>query len=259
MEITAYEAQRATLVALLLASGLLAGELWSIRSEFADGGILDPRLSFRGHRKPWRARVSRRIPELSVALTVLLAGSLAAWESPAARAAGGFGSLATASILYVTFGPGRDGSDDMTWIVAFMAGAALAVNRDWATQAALVGIAGTAMIAYSVAGFAKLAGRRWRSGSALESILKTNTYGSASAGRLISKHRTFGRLAGYTVIAVELLVPCSVLVGGWVLVSALALAFIFHLGVGATMGLNRFTLAFAATYPSLIWLSGNLA
>lgn len=259
-EISAHEAELATLVLVTVASGLVAAELWSIRFDFRAGGILDPRLLNRGGRRAWGARLSRTIPELALAQAALLAGSLAAWQlTGVIRLAPAAGSLATATLLYVALRYGRDGSDDMLLIVVFMLSVALVVRRDWAVQAALVGIAGMSMIAYAASGAAKLAGRSWRDGTALAVVLRSETYGLPLAGRLASEHRIVSRLAGYAVIAVELLVPAAVVLGGWPLAGALAMAAAFHVGVGAVMGLNRFTPAFLATYPALIWLSDELA
>ena len=258
--ISAHGAELATLVLVTAASGLVAAELWSIRFEFRAGRGLDPGLLSRDGRHAWRARRSSVIPELALAQTVLLAGSLAAWELPGiVRAVAAAGSLVTAALLYTTLRYGRDGSDDMLLIVVFMLSVALVVRQDWAVQAALVGIAGLAMIAYAASGAGKLAGSSWRDGTAMAVVLRSETYGSPLAGRLASEHRTLTRLAGYAVIAVELLVPVAVVLGGWPLVGALALAAGFHVGVGAVMGLNRFTPAFIATYPALIWLADELA
>jgi hypothetical protein len=145
-----------------------------------------------------------------------------------------------------------DGSDQMTVIV--LAGLIIAGGPfDARTRlAGYVLIAGQAILSYVTAGVAKAISPTWRQGEALPLILRTATYGTHQFARWCADRTGVARALCWATILFEVLFPFAVLAPMPIFIAALASGVLFHTGIAMLMGLNVFTWAFVATYPSLI-------
>jgi hypothetical protein len=150
---------------------------------------------------------------------------------------------------------GRDGSEQMNAVsLAGLAGACLDLDG-WGPQLGLGFIGAQLLLAYWVAGIAKLGGAPWRTGDAVGRILVTNTFGYPPLGRFLLRHPPLNRVAGWSVIVAELAFPVLIFLEGWPGVAALAGGIAFHAAGAVFMGLNGFLLSFVAAYPAVWWLA----
>lgn len=147
-------------------------------------------------------------------------------------------------------GFGLDGSDQMQTII--WAGLAMAGASP---QAGLFLIAGQALLAYWIAGLAKLAGPSWRTGAAPANIATTVAHGSARGAVLLGH---FSGAAAFATIAFEVVGPFLVFTGFWGGLIFVTCAAAFHLAIAAAMGLNNFVWAFGAALPPVLWLADCL-
>jgi hypothetical protein len=142
----------------------------------------------------------------------------------------------------------------MAWILTITA--AIAFSFDGSTTAvriALGFIAAQLCLAYGASGVAKLFGRPWRSGTAVQGILHT-TFGHAGMARSgVDRWPSAGKALTWFVIAFEIVFPVGILLGGWIALVALATAAIFQASIAVSMGLNRFALWFLAAFPATAW------
>jgi hypothetical protein len=162
-----------------------------------------------------------------------------------------FGFLLLSSLLISLRWRGsfNGGSDFMTLVV--LTGLLAA---QWKPEAGLWYIALQTVNSYFVAGVVKLRTASWRSGKALAGFAQTTIYDSPGAAAIFVRHPALARAASWVVIALECAfplalagpLPCAILLGGM---------FAFHLGNVHVFGLNRFALAWAATYPALFYCS----
>jgi hypothetical protein len=147
------------------------------------------------------------------------------------------------------------GSDFMTLVVLTALTVATALpDRPLVTAGALLYIALQACNSYVVAGVVKLRSARWRDGTALPAFLTGAVHDPRRLLAICARAPWLARLAGWSVIALELSFPlalvspriCAVLVG---------IALAFHAGNVHAFGLHRFLWAWAATYPALFYAS----
>lgn len=167
--------------------------------------------------------------------------------------------LASRMLFFARNQYGHDGSDQM-FLVVFGATtvAWLGSGTDIAT-AAMLYLAGQAMLAYAVAGIAKVVSPVWRGGGALEEILDTVALGWPPLAGFLRRHGRVSRLACAGVVAFECVVPLLVLAGTpWVWLM-LAGGVLLHVGTAFAMGLNNFLWAFCATYPAILLLADRVA
>jgi hypothetical protein len=150
---------------------------------------------------------------------------------------------------------GREGSDDILLIVlvalavATFPGDSATVVRIW-----LGFIACQLILAYFISAAAKLAGEKWRRGTAVAQILSTREYGLGIQSWYSSRAPLFVG-AAWATIAFEFAAPVMLVLGGPFLWPAVVIGISFHLGVAVTMGLNKFVPSFIAAYPAVIWAS----
>ena len=124
-----------------------------------------------------------------------------------------------------------------------------------ALAAALGFVAFRALSEYASAGLTKLGDfRGWVSGRNLVLVFSSGAYGFRHLARVLRRWPTLAGMASVGVIGIEVAVPISILLPAPWTEHALALAFLFHLATGVFMGLNTFALAFAATFPAVLWL-----
>jgi hypothetical protein len=151
---------------------------------------------------------------------------------------------------------GLDGADHM-YTVVFLGLTVFWVMPEGslASLAGLLYIGGQSVLAYLIAGIAKLRGPSWRDGSAIGGIMATKIYGNRRAAALLKGRRGPGQLACWTVIAFEITFVAVLFVDPRTVWVMLAVGVAFHASTAVFMGLNSFFLAFVATYPAVVYLN----
>lgn len=147
------------------------------------------------------------------------------------------------------------GSDYMSLILLLALTVASLSDSSSVKTGALCYIAIQSCISYFRAGLAKFKERDWINGTALPIFTQSGIYGATPALGALFKIRPLGLVLSYGVILFELAFPLALLN------SKLALVFIgggalFHFSNALVFGLNRFFLAWLATYPALYFCSG---
>lgn len=141
------------------------------------------------------------------------------------------------------------GSDFMTIVLLSGLSVSLFAPTSPAFHAGgLLWIALQSVSSYFTAGVAKLRSREWRNGSALRIFLRDSVYGEP---KWLTTLPGQGVLA-WSILAIELLFP-AMLVSSEVAYVLLPLGALFHFANASLFGLNRFLLAWVATYPSLLF------
>lgn len=242
-----------------LAAVLQTLELLALRGALSDGGI-------------WRfATLSAELEQLPYPLRVLSRALL-----PYPRVVGllvlqlalaGFALLCGASwlvlpltlsvlLLLVRFrGSFNGGSDSMLLIgLVCLSIATLGASHAWAARLGLGYLAAQSVMSYFVAGVIKLKEPSWRSGRALSALVGLPKYGAPARVRSLIDKRPLARAGAWLVMLFEVSSPLALLSTRCCL-TYLGLALIFHLANAAILGLNRFVFAWAAAYPSLVYLS----
>jgi hypothetical protein len=246
-----------TAALVALATALSAAELLTLRSEFHEHGLLDPRVltSTRPRSLAGRftvvsmPRVAGAQLVLAVSVLVLLAFDL----SPAVP----FVALATAAVLLRFLLPyGRDGSDELGRLLTIAVAIALLLNDDDdVVRIALVFIAAQLCLSYAASGIAKLFGRPWRSGTAIPAILHTAFGHEGVVRSALDRWPSAGATLTWLVVGSEIAIPIGIVLGDWFAVAALAVAAALHVATAVLMGLNRFTPWFLAAFPATWWAS----
>lgn len=158
--------------------------------------------------------------------------------------------IATRPILRM----GSDGADQMTLLVQ----GSNAISRFApGTTAPEVVVSFQSLhltLSYAVAGWVKLLGQKWRNGTAVEQILRTQSYGSKTVWELVTRYPALGRFATLFTVAWESLFPLVHVLPTRVARPMAGIGIVFHLVNGYAMGLWRFVFAFGALYPSL-WIT----
>lgn len=169
-------------------------------------------------------------------------------------------TLATTSVLlHPRHHYGTDGSDQVSFLVQSVAAVARSSRSPLVADAGLwaVGIQGT--MSYAVSGYAKIAGRTWRQGEALEGVTRTMTYGDEWAWQLTRRFPRTARAMGAGVLALECAAPLAY-AGRGRLARPYALGVTaMHLGIARTMALGRFVPAFLSMHPALLYTARDRA
>ncbi len=181
----------------------------------------------------------------------------------AAMLALGTGGGASAPVLFATSvlvclrwrGAFNGGSDYMTLLVLGALTAAWAFpGQPLVRLGAVLHVGLQCGLSYFIAGVVKLRGRRWRNGTALTEFLAAPRYGVPRSLEALT-HRPFWALAvSWAVILPECAFPAAYLSPS-VCAPFLVAAAAFHLFNVYLFGLNRFFLAWAASWPSVYFLS----
>lgn len=150
---------------------------------------------------------------------------------------------------------GLDGADQMMSIVAVTAAIALIPGQTTAVQfTAMSFLAAQCCLAYFTAGVAKLMSMEWRSGEALQFVVRTKSYGTSWLRPLLDQHRPLRLILAWLVILPEVAFPLAFAAGGGYLQLFLLWGVTFHVLIAFTMRLNTFAIAFPAVYPVLLFL-----
>jgi Vitamin K-dependent gamma-carboxylase len=229
-------------------------ELWSLRRLAADDGvwrwaILRDEVAV--FPRPIRAVLERLLayPVFRVVLALrLVAAPLLAVVPHVAIVAFLFATSILVALRWR--GSFNGGSDFMTLIVL----SALTVAKAYppVAWACLWYIALQACNSYFLAGVAKLRTANWRSGRALAGFAQTTVFGSPGLAGPFVTYPWLARAASWCVIGLECLFPLSLLHPTLAL-AFMGMAMAFHLGNAQVFGLNRFVLAWAATYPAVLY------
>lgn len=247
---------------LAAVSHLIASlEYLAAPADRAPGGLNDwtvQRDAFIG-----RSRLSRVVldgisaREATTALHVarVIAACTVLAPTPAVARWCGDGALALSSaMLHPRQQYGSDGADQAAFVVQTAATIARSGRgRAEVTDACLWFVAMQSVLSYTASGWLKLTSPTWRNGQALPGVLRTVTFGDRTVWRMVQSHRRSARLAGSAVLAAECLFPLVYARRGRIAPTAVAAMGAFHLFNARVMGLNRFTCAFASTYPALLY------
>jgi hypothetical protein len=246
------------------AGGLLSAlELLPIYRVFQDGGLLS-----------WKvARLRRR---RAVQPVLSLGGSIFAWPGMlgvlSARIASALACIVCASLgpvpapllaVYVVIGCllilrtplAFHGGDQFLHITAVACLVTVVSGGSLASEIGLFFLASQLSLVYATSAAVKMISPGWRSGRYLPEILGTGTLGRPSVYAFLTAGQRRAKWAAKLVTYGELLcclAPWSPPRIAWLLVATAAS---FHVAIAAIMGLNTFTLAFAATFPAAIYTS----
>lgn len=172
---------------------------------------------------------------------------------------GTFLFISTIMLLIRWRGAFNGGSDFMT--VVTVTGLLIAVTASHFVDEAQAWIAALwyvtihSVTSYFMSGAVKLLNSQWRKGTALTHFLDGGLYGPLSKNSLFRKS-VIAILASWSFILWEMSFPL-VFIDQQLAVVFCAIAFVFHLLVLRYFGLNRFVWAWTATFPAIIYCSGQ--
>lgn len=149
------------------------------------------------------------------------------------------------------------GSDFMTLITLLATTIALSFPHPGVIFACLWYAAIQSCSSYFIGGFVKLRRRQWRNGSALAGFIGSTIYKEGWLTSYLRSHRSMAALLSWLAICFEIGFPFLVMfqpLTSVVLVAGIS----FHLANAYLFGLNRFTFAWMATYPALLFCSQSL-
>ena len=243
-------ALRATevLVAVAIAIGTL--ELLALRRAFSDEGTwrwvsLAPELGRMGvvlRYRPFLLLLGVRL----VAALALLAGITT----------GGLVALVlwvTSLLVNVRFrGTFNGGSDAMTMVVLTgLAVAHLGAGHPVVVTGAMLYIAAQAILSYFIAGVVKVVNPDWRNGEALRAFVARRDVAAPLVVQRLLEGRPARVAASWLVMGFELAFPLA-LASPPLAFALVGIAAAFHLGNVVTFGLNRFLMAWAASWPAVV-------
>ena len=151
------------------------------------------------------------------------------------------------------------GSDFLTLVVltglviVYSVGAGM--DAELGTRAGLWYICIQSMTSYFMSGAVKLLRPEWRSGRAMTIFLNAAIYGPLSPRHLL-RRRTLALLGSWSFILWECAFPLA-LINPMHALGFCAVAACFHFLVFWFFGLNRFFWAWLASFPAIIWASGQ--
>ncbi len=235
----------------------------SLLRHFTLGGIYDPRVTAMGHRpttSPVVRNLAIRTEPLAISLLVRGTAGLALLLNPQANLLmTAAWTLAAATTLFGRWRNrygGEDGSDQMLGImtVTFAVCLVLSFGRG-VREAGLYFVGAQACLAYATSGIAKLVSPQWRGGAAIQGVLSTRTCGIQSVAEIVQKSTPLAlAMCWGTIVFESAFVSAPVLPRGALFV-LFGVAALFHLSVGAVMGLNGFFWSFVATFPAIAFLN----
>lgn len=151
------------------------------------------------------------------------------------------------------------GSDYMTTILL----SALSVAAYFQTEKVMMGalwyIALQSILSYFLAGLVKIKQPLWRNGHALKAFLHSPNYNAPEVLKTLLQERKTALVLAWIIMMAELLFPLVLFVPKTMTLAILLTAFLFHLNNVWLFGLNRFLLAWLATYPAIYFVSNNFS
>jgi hypothetical protein len=251
-------------IAINAAGGLISAlELLRVYRAFQDEGLFS-----------WRvARLRRR---RALKMVLYLSRSVLAWPGILALVSSRI-ATAAACIVCACLGPvpglllaayvaigcllllrthhAADGSEQFLHITAMACLVATLSPGSLAGEIGLFFLSAQLSLAYATSAIVKMARSEWRNGRFLVEIFATETFGRRSAWKFLAASPQRAKWAARIVIYGELLCSLAPWSPPHVALILLASAALFHIAVGATMGLNMFVFAFAAAFPAAIYTS----
>ncbi len=226
-------------------------ELLATRASFADDGTW--RWSTLSRELPWLGFLLRYRAFLGVLALRLLAALLLLTEVH-----GGTAALLWITSLLVNIrfrGTTNGGSDMMNMVVlTALVVAHAAPGAETVQRAAVLYVAAQSFMSYFIAGVAKLASPAWRDGRAMRSFLSTPHFAVPPVlSRVLGSPEPI-RALSWGVMAFECAVPLA-MTRPLACAAYVTVAHGFHMGNAWAFGLNRFVLAWAATWPALLYAS----
>lgn len=150
----------------------------------------------------------------------------------------------------------NNGSDQVTKILLIPSCIYLLSRGDpWISMLSIFFIACQSELSYLTSGFFKLLEADWRNGQSLRAIFSTSTFGNPHLKQWMDAHPNSYKVGSLFVIFGELFLGCAFAFPPPICLTLLAVGLFFHLGTAVVMGLNTFVWAFAATYPSVYFIS----
>ena len=190
---------------------------------------------------------------------LLRAGAAASLFVGASLASSVFLFVSTVIILIRWRGAFNGGSDFMTIVVltgllvSQLAQPFLGPVLAW--KAGLWYITIHSITSYFISGAIKLLSREWRDGRMLTHFLEGGLYGPLATDSLF-RRRSVAVLASWAFIVWECLFPIALAGPQWAL-HWCAIAAIFHFLVFRFFALNRFFWAWSASFPAIVYCSGQ--
>ncbi|WP_343957786.1 alpha/beta fold hydrolase [Yaniella flava] len=162
------------------------------------------------------------------------------------------GFLATSEALFSLYNRyGSDGADQAAMQALAPASLGRLSQNSSIKEAAIWYTGMQGVLSYAVAGVAKLLGKEWRQGIALEGVLRTNSYGHQKLWTFFKTHPRLAKIANWLTIAWEISYPLALLPYPWLTRTYSISALIFHAANAHFMGLGRFAWAFASLHPAI--------
>jgi hypothetical protein len=182
-----------------------------------------------------------------VVIAQLAAGVALPWTTCAVAPSVAF---ATTLLIAMRFRGSYNGGSDSMLLVVLLALAVARTDERFA-PAALGYAAAQLVLSYAISGWAKLRDPQWRTGRALDVLVRLPHYGVPPRLVAVLTSRA-GRPASFAMLAFECGFPIAA-VDVRVCVAMLAIAAVFHLTNAVVFGLNRFLWSWLAAFPALLF------
>lgn len=168
----------------------------------------------------------------------------------------GTAAIAVLTVLFVlglirTRGVFNGGSDYMSFLILFALSVSAVLPGSKTTLLALWYIALQSCLSFFVAGLHKVRFSSWRNGRALKNIMTHASLLSEKRKRLFLKHQNLILFLSWAVLVFELSFPVVFISPTYIGVAYIFAAFAFNVANFFIFGLNRFVLAWLASYPAL--------
>lgn len=177
--------------------------------------------------------------------------------NPALRASANAYLASSSAALYPRHHYGTDGSDQVSFQVSLAAFVARAVPGPRVQDSALWYVALQSGLSYLISGGVKLFGPSWRSGQAVPGVMRTATYGSRPLWKIFRDRPRLAAFSAHTMLMGEGLFAAVFLAGGRTTRPFVVGAALFHVAVGASMGLGRFVTAFGSMLPAVAYVTNR--
>ncbi len=154
-------------------------------------------------------------------------------------------------------GPFGGGSDSMTFQVLIgLLIASLGVANPILVRVGLGWIAAHSVLSYFIAGIAKLKTENWRTGLAMQTLLRTDgPYTLFAPARNLADSKSLCAGLSWMIIVFEIAFPLVLILPWEGKLALLSIGLLFHITNAVVLGLNRFIWAWAATYPAVLYFN----
>lgn len=211
------------------------------------------------HLRPSVAGRERLLFTLRLALSILLLIASLGAALPAHGLALATVALLTLHLAILPWfnGPYNGGADRMGLLMLVCLSGAFALPEQRWREVAFGYLGLQLLLSYVMAGWVKVVNPDWRNGRALRDVFLFSAYPAGENLRRLADRPRLLRVAGWSVMALELAFPLAMLSRA-ALIAALAATALFHLANACLFGLNRFFWIWIAAYPSILWLQDRL-